>query len=345
MIRFLRWLALLGGSFYLICGLLLSMRDAHPQNSYLIAFQSNRAGKWDIFTMLADGSNVRRITHDDAVNTNPQWSPDGQWIAYETLRDGVSDIVVMRPNGSQRRVITDGLGSSILPTWSPDSQSIAFSVQTTNRRAYPYVVAVDSGQLQRLPIPYRITYFDYSIVWSPDGEWLVFAVLEPGGTNTLNLHHVRSNGTDDTVILSLTSNAPRAFRLRYSWDQQRFIYSLLAQGDVSVDADGNDAQVIPRGIARDVRWAAGGRYALYEASSGRQVDIWQVEPRHPCQSSETCLHLLDYARAINLTEHPSQNQNPTWSPLIDKPWRWQGALVAVLVIAGSFPLMRVSFKN
>ena len=38
-----------------------------------LAFQSNRTGSWQIYTMLLEGSEPRRITHS-GNNTSPSWS-------------------------------------------------------------------------------------------------------------------------------------------------------------------------------------------------------------------------------------------------------------------------------
>src|SRR5262245_36351102 len=46
-----------------------------------LAFKSTRAGtgKWDIYLMNADGSNVTRLTNT-ANNHDPVWMPDGQSV-------------------------------------------------------------------------------------------------------------------------------------------------------------------------------------------------------------------------------------------------------------------------
>src|SRR5205823_615469 len=51
-------------------------------NRRRIAFQSNRDGNWELYVVTADGSNVRRLTHDCAEGGEPGWSPDGKQIAF-----------------------------------------------------------------------------------------------------------------------------------------------------------------------------------------------------------------------------------------------------------------------
>ena len=49
----------------------------------VLAFDSNG----DIFTVRADGTDLRQLTAGPAVETNPAWSPDGTRIAYRLWQD------------------------------------------------------------------------------------------------------------------------------------------------------------------------------------------------------------------------------------------------------------------
>lgn len=40
-----------------------------------ITFASERDGNWEIYTMNADGSQPRRLTHNEAQDTDPTWRP------------------------------------------------------------------------------------------------------------------------------------------------------------------------------------------------------------------------------------------------------------------------------
>jgi Tol biopolymer transport system component len=65
-----------------------------------IAFQRNRDGNFEIFTMSADGSAITRLTNNAALDLEPAWSPDGQRIAFRSDRDGNFEIYVMNADGS-----------------------------------------------------------------------------------------------------------------------------------------------------------------------------------------------------------------------------------------------------
>src|SRR6185312_4304438 len=47
-----------------------------------IAFSSTRSGNSEIYVANKDGSNVRRLTNNPAIDTTPTWSPTGNEIAF-----------------------------------------------------------------------------------------------------------------------------------------------------------------------------------------------------------------------------------------------------------------------
>jgi len=76
-----------------------------------IAFLSNRAEGWDLYTMPSHGDEATRLT-SGATADDPAWSPDGCWIAVERNHG----IEVVAPDGNERERIAQH-GSH--PTWSP----------------------------------------------------------------------------------------------------------------------------------------------------------------------------------------------------------------------------------
>lgn len=49
----------------------------------LIAFSSDRAGDYEVYTMGDDSSNIVRVTNSPGPDVQPAWSPDGNLIALE----------------------------------------------------------------------------------------------------------------------------------------------------------------------------------------------------------------------------------------------------------------------
>lgn len=81
-----------------------------------IAFASDRdGGKWRIYLMNADGTNVRAIT-PGPMDLTPTWSPDGNWIAFASTRGGQFDIWMVDRNGGHLTRLTTVGGTH--PTWT-----------------------------------------------------------------------------------------------------------------------------------------------------------------------------------------------------------------------------------
>jgi TolB protein len=124
--------------------MLVGMPAAHatnPGENGRIAFrryfnQQHTSGA--IFTMNPDGSDVFRVTHPGPgiLTTNPQWSPDGQWIVYyqnakgQGQYDGPDRIYKIRADGTDRTYLsqtcTGNCFSDYGPVFSPDGAHIAF---------------------------------------------------------------------------------------------------------------------------------------------------------------------------------------------------------------------------
>lgn len=81
---------------------------AFPGDNGRIAITSERDGNLEIYSMASDGSDVVRLTNDDADDFQPAWSPDGARIAFTSDRDGDNEVYSVAPDGSDVvRLTTD----------------------------------------------------------------------------------------------------------------------------------------------------------------------------------------------------------------------------------------------
>ena len=160
--------------------------DKHPvwsPDGRRVAFASHRHGSWDLFTMAADGSDVRRVTTGDANEEWPAWSPDGSRIAYASRPRGSSSIWTISPDGDDARRLTPGLASAIAPAWSPDGGRIAFQ---TNRDGDDEVYVMNADGSDARNITSHAAH-DRAPAWSPDGRFICFSSLRDGDTELYTL--------------------------------------------------------------------------------------------------------------------------------------------------------------
>jgi Tol biopolymer transport system component len=84
----------------------------------------------EIYTAVADGSNLRRLTDNEGDDAGPRWSPDGSRILFTSDRNLPSrggiwheseEVYSMAPDGSCLTWLTNGTPASSQPAWRPAS--------------------------------------------------------------------------------------------------------------------------------------------------------------------------------------------------------------------------------
>ena len=108
----------------------------------------------DIWTADRDGSNPQRLTVGPGVETNPHFSPDGQFIAYTGDYDRNADVYVVPVRGGEPRRLTWHPSAEVVRDWTPDGKNILFS---SSQEAYArslqlFTVAATGGLPTRLPL-------------------------------------------------------------------------------------------------------------------------------------------------------------------------------------------------
>jgi TolB protein len=99
-----------------------------PDGSKL-AFTSNRDGNPEIYIMNRDGSGLRRMTNNPAIDVTPTWSPTGNQIAWVSDRTGNPKIYIMNADGTGQRMLIGDYSDR--PTWSSEPfNEIAYAART-----------------------------------------------------------------------------------------------------------------------------------------------------------------------------------------------------------------------
>lgn len=126
----------------------------------------------DLWVANLDGSNPKRLTIDEGVESNPVFSPDGSHIAFSAEYDGNVDVFIMPTSGGLPKRLTWFPSWDIVRDFSPDGKQVLFNSRRTNytsRHAKLYTVNVDGGRPNELPIPsgFKATY-------SADGKYIAY---------------------------------------------------------------------------------------------------------------------------------------------------------------------------
>jgi TolB protein len=128
-----------------------------------IAFTSDRELRYDVYVMDADGTNLRRLTHDRADDYAPAWSPDGTRMVFTSDRTGNEDLFIMDADGRNARNLTNHPASDYRAAWSPDGRRLVFTSDRSGSEEI-YVMDVASGVVERMTVNDAT---DYMPTWKP----------------------------------------------------------------------------------------------------------------------------------------------------------------------------------
>ena len=140
-------------------------------------------GEVGLYTMAADGTDVRRLAPDlDVAWQPPAWSPDGHSIAvaagsWDLMREGHVLLYVVRADGAGLVQLAAAVSGG---AWSPDGTRLAFA-QPAGAGVALYTIAPDGSDARwvtavpRWEARYRTWPWIHTLAWSPDGSKLLYA--------------------------------------------------------------------------------------------------------------------------------------------------------------------------
>jgi len=126
----------------------------------------------DLWVANLDGSQPRRLTVDEGIESSPVFSPDGKLIAFSAQYEGNTDVYVIPVDGGIPKRLTWHPSPDLVRGFSPDGKSVLFAsqrVEFTNRYAQLFTVPVTGGSATQLEIPNA-----YYANFSSDGKYMAY---------------------------------------------------------------------------------------------------------------------------------------------------------------------------
>ncbi len=126
----------------------------------------------DLWIVDQVGGDARRLTSAAGTETNPKFSPDGNWIAFTGQYDGNTDVYLMPTKGGEPKRLTWHPSPDLVQGWTPDGKSIYF---TSGREGFPtatskfYSISSSGGMAQPMILP-----FGYAGSLSDDGQQMAY---------------------------------------------------------------------------------------------------------------------------------------------------------------------------
>lgn len=134
-----------------------------------VAFQTDRTGEYQIWTMDADGGNLRQITDTPFPSSSPRFSPDGSLFVFNQKEgENFYNYIVAAQGGTPRRISPEGVQEDF-PIWSADGKYIYFISNRSGERNVWRMNADGAGEAVQIT-----TIGAYRPSPAPDGKTVYF---------------------------------------------------------------------------------------------------------------------------------------------------------------------------
>lgn len=175
----------------------MNMLPAWSPDGARLAFASNRDGNDEIYVMNADGRDVRRLTHNQAIDSSPAWSPSGTEIAFISDRTGSPQIYITGADGLGEAKPLTRESYCDRPTWSPGPYNeIAYTSRTAPNVFDIKIIDVGTGEARQLTTGGG---HNESPAFAPNGRHLAFM------SNRSGRYQIYTIGRDGNDLRQLTT--------------------------------------------------------------------------------------------------------------------------------------------
>lgn len=156
-------------------------------NRILVAL--GKGGDPELYSMDIDGNNPKRLTYSPgAIESDPNWSPCGNYVVFASDRTGPLRAYVMNYNSGETRRLTGEAVMQSEPYWSVNNV-IVFTTRV-NRMFQVATVNADGSNFQVLT---EGNYDSYQPTWSPCGEFIYFVSNKEGNRRIYRMNADGSN--------------------------------------------------------------------------------------------------------------------------------------------------------
>lgn len=266
-----------------------------------IAYVAKVDGDYELFVMRADGSRVRRLTHNRVDDLNPAWAPSGRRLVFEreNVRGYGSDLFIFHlKSGEDRKWVGHNITHEGSPEWSPNGRWIAYSGNDGGDGSDVLARRVRGGE-PRVVISQQENSSNVEPTWSPNGEKI--ALIESFEDSFILLarfccsqgYRSETVSPDDNRWKTRLDWSPAGTCLLYStWDEEGDIWVQSAQGGTPewIYSDSGEAEA--------GSWSPSGRRFVFSSDRRGSRDIYVAR--------------RNGTGRVRLTDRGVHEQDPAW---------------------------------
>lgn len=234
---------------------------------------TDAGGRKEVFTIRIDGSGQKRLTHNNALSTEPAWGHSGA-LVYTLNQNNALKIVLVDLKNNRQRTISSSRGLNASAALSRDGRYVALPL-SLGKQVDLYLLDLKEGRRTRLTQDRDV---ESSPAFSPDGAQICFVSDRTGRPQ---LYLISTSGGD---ARRLTKGASECVSPDWSPKSNKLCYSTRVNGqyvvavmDPSNPQGGHEIVTDAAGNWEAPSWAPDGRHIVCTRSTGGKQDLYMVD--------------------------------------------------------------------
>lgn len=249
----------------------------------------------DIFVFTLETGTIVPVVESPFFDADPTFSPDGNSIVYVSDMDGNFEIYSRVIATGETKRLTNNPGHDSFPTYSPDGTQIIFSSDVEKENTDVYLMNADGSNVRKITD---------APGWDacPPNSW------SADGTQVLLLSD--RGGNENIYLMNIEPFAPRRVASKIESAEQ-IDPSYSPAGDQVVYQLPNEIRIFDMNSQTDklVFGTSAGGNPTFSPDGGKILFQERID-----ENTEICSVSIDGSGFINITQSPSRDMTPEYSP-------------------------------
>lgn len=124
---------------------------SYNKEGEVIIFESNRDGRWQIYSMDINGNNQKRVINSTANDRRPTWHPFKNMILFESDRNGFSDLFTFDLDTKELAKVPIPLkGNKSFAQFAPNGTELVFNYKVSDNNYNIYIISAKGKRLKTI---------------------------------------------------------------------------------------------------------------------------------------------------------------------------------------------------